>query len=202
MEYEIQKWLHEKVELIESEKIKTVNEIKDRLRFNYNDDVCKKTYDLLKFQYRYLEAELEFIASTLKQRKRDLKLQKYYADCDIEEYERGLITNLDVDKHDKILSKKEKKETYDYRQVRNTAILWLFDCLMNSDDINVASKVMHFLEELHGPINFSKYDNDIEALKRSFKNSWNFEGWICGPEYDFSKLEDKYPRLYEILDDD
>eukprot|EP01080_Neovahlkampfia_damariscottae_P001666 gene1666-436_t len=58
------------------------------------------------------QRELEFIAPILKQRKRDLKLQKYYADCDIEEYERGLITNLDVDKRRKVVE--EIKDEINY----------------------------------------------------------------------------------------
>eukprot|EP01080_Neovahlkampfia_damariscottae_P006710 gene6710-10875_t len=56
--------------------------------------------------------ELEFIASILKQRKRDLKLQKYYSGCDIE-YERGLIRNLDIDKRRNIEEIKNETNNID-----------------------------------------------------------------------------------------
>ena len=49
--------------------------------------------------------ELKFITTVLKQRKRDLKLQIYYEECDIVEYEKGLMSNYDIDEHREIVKK-------------------------------------------------------------------------------------------------
>ena len=47
--------------------------------------------------------DLEFIETILKQRKRDLKTQKYFADNDTQDYKIVLIQNMDICEHRRIV---------------------------------------------------------------------------------------------------
>eukprot|EP01080_Neovahlkampfia_damariscottae_P012940 gene12940-7520_t len=137
--------------------------------------------------------ELEFIASILKQRKGDLKTQKYYADCNTQDYEKGLISNLNIYEHRKM----EKKETKDYRNMRDEVLEFMTDAMIFQDE-KFYHNVYPMFKELWGEIDIDGIKNIIGAA-RVFNHIYynNFD--LPQKDYYFRINKQKNQHLIKII---